>query len=133
MKTLLLVVFAFASFSLLAQNATERPRQEFVVQLSENTLTLAPGESKTVTVSVVRSKSFQGGKVKLGTSTVLPQGVTLTFEPGEGDFETSKATLTATPEAAAGAYTLVINGLMHHKTKGSALKLEIAGNRNAGN
>ncbi len=127
MKTTLTAFLTFIAFGLLAQTTTEIPRQEFTIQLSEGSLSIKPGESKTVSLSVLRSKSFKNGSVKLGTSSVLPAGVSISFEPTEGNIESSVATITVAPEAVAGTYSLILNGMMYHKSKGSVLKLEVAG------
>ncbi|HRI80687.1 MAG TPA: hypothetical protein PLR06_14245 [Cyclobacteriaceae bacterium] len=125
MKTTLTFIFFFFSVALMAQT-TELPAKEFNLRLSEESMSIRPGESKSVTVSVLRSKSFAKGSVKLGTSSVLPQGITLQFEPAEGLIDTSAATIRIDPAVALGSYNIIINGDVYHKVKGTTLKLMVS-------
>lgn len=110
----------------VAQTKTELPRTEFTISLSENSLTIKPGESKQITVAVHRSKSYAKSKAIMGLSSALPEGLTAVYEPAEGNFETSVVTLTAGPTAVSGTYQIVLNGTLNHKTKGSILKLSVS-------
>ena len=123
MKTSVSILLFFLAATAAAQ--TDLPRQDFTIQLSESTLIIKPGESKQVTVSIVRSKSFAKGSVKLGLSSVLPQGITLSFEPMEGKFETSVATLSAAPTVVPSNYNIVIKGEMYNKIKGAILRIQV--------
>ena len=126
MKTSFTLSLLFVMATALAQTTTQLPRSEFTISISASSLNIKPGESKQVTVSIIRSKAFAKGKVTLGFSSVLPQGVSVVYEPTEGNFETSLATLTAGPAAVAGTYQLVFNGTIYYKTKGSTLKLSVS-------
>src|SRR5258708_3669535 len=117
MKTAFTLSFLLVIVAATAQTKSELPRSEFIISLSENSLNIKPGQSKQVIVSIHRSKSFTKGKATLGSSSLLPPGVTLVYEPTEGNFETSVATLTASTTAAVGLYQLVVNGTIHYKTK----------------
>ena len=125
MKTAFTLSILLVVTAAMAQNKTEMPRSEFVISLSENSITLKPGESKQVIVSIIRSKSFAKGKATLGTPSVLPQGITLVYEPAEGNFESSVATITTGSTSATGSYQLVLNGTINYKTKGTILKLTV--------
>lgn len=126
MKKLFTIALVAVAAAAMAQSRTEWPRHEFAVNLSENTVTLKPGESKSVTVTIVRSKHFAKQKATLGVMSDLPAGITVSYEPGEGNFETSTATISATPGAAIGNYSLVLSATLNAKKKGSILKLLIA-------
>ena len=121
-STLFFLLFAVATF---AQTA-EVPAKEFALRLSEETISLRPGESKSVTVSVLRSRAFAKGNVKLGTSSVLPQGITLSFEPAEGLIDNSVATFKIDPTVVPGPYNIIINGDVYHKVKGTTLKVVVS-------
>lgn len=127
MKALFTIALVAVVATAMAQNKTELPRTEFSVSISENTLTLKPGESKQVTLNIIRSKSYAKQKAKLGTMSELPKGVTVSFEPTEGNFETSTAIISAAADANIGSYSLVLSTTLSAKKKGSILKL-IVGN-----
>ena len=131
MKTLITLSFLFVAALTFGQTA-ERPRTEFTIDLSESILTLKPGETKQVTVSIARSKYYAKEKATLGFLSSLPQGITVTYEPKEGNFDSSVATIVAAPDAAAGAYQLVLSGMLSTKKKGTILKLNVSNDQLAG-
>ncbi len=123
MKNLFTALALFVISTGWSQTKNEIPRSEFTINLSESSLSIRPGESKTLTVLIARSKSFAKGITELGFSSALPTGITVTYAPVSGNFESSMATITADPAASSGSYNLVLNGTIYHKTKGSILKL----------
>ena len=101
------------------------PRTDFSVSLSENVLTIKPGETKQLTVSILRSKSFSRTSAKLGISSSLPDGVTVAYEPAEGMFESSIATFTAASDLKAGEYQVILKTSLNNKVKGSIVKVVV--------
>lgn len=75
------------------------PSTEFTLELSASTLDLKPGESKDVTVTINRSKSFSKADVMLGLSSGLPKGITIAYAPAEGLISSSTAKITAAENA----------------------------------
>jgi hypothetical protein len=132
MKTVFTLSFLFVAALAMAQTKTELPRTEFTVDLSESNLAIKPGESKQVTVSIARSKYFAKEKATLGFLSSLPKGVTVSYEPKEGDFETSTATIAAAPDAAIGVYQVVLSAMLSTKKKGVVLKLAVSNDQAAG-
>lgn len=126
MKTLFTLSFLFVAAMVVAQTKTELPRTDFVVNLSESSLTLKPGESKQVTVSIVRSKYYAKEKAILGLMGQLPKGITVTYEPAEGNFESSVATLSAAADVLPGTYNIVLGTMLSVKKKGEILKVTVA-------
>ena len=118
----LLFVFALVS----AQTKPELPRTEFTIDLSESSMMIKPGESKQVTVSIARSKYYAKEKANLGLQSALPKGVSIVYEPKEGNFETSVATLSVAPDATVGTYQLILSAILSTKKKGTVLKLTVA-------
>jgi hypothetical protein len=125
MKTLSTIIFLFLAATVVAQTKTALPK-EFSIDLSQSNLNVKPGDQGQVTVSIVRSKAFAKGSVKLSSASTLPEGITLQFEPAEGLIESSVATLTVATNVAPNTYNIVINGVVHHKNKGTILKLVVA-------
>ena len=124
MKTLLSLPLFFLAVSSFAQTA-ELPRTDFTVNLSESIITIKPGETKQVTVSIARSKYYAKEKAKLGFLSSLPNGVTATYEPSEGNIESSVVTIVAAADAAVGVYQIAPSATLNTKRKGTLLKLVV--------
>ena len=126
MKKLILSVLAVAAltFSVVAQDKVA-PRTEYSVSLSENKIQVKPGESKELTVSILRSKSFSKAEAKLGLSSGLPEGVTIGFAPAEGLLDSSVATITVAPNTKEGEYSIILKSTLNNKIKGTVVKLSV--------
>ena len=125
MKKLLLFVFVLVAASVNYGYAQEKtaPRTDFSVSLSENTVTIKPGETKQLTVSILRSKSYSRTEAKLGVSSSLPEGVTVSYAPAEGLFESTTASITAASNSKAGEYQVILKTNLNNKIKGSIVKV----------
>lgn len=119
-----LLTLAAVTYTVAAQEKIA-PRTEYSVSLSENKIQVKPGESKEITVSILRSKSFARSEAKLGLSSGLPEGVTVTYAPAEGMFDSTVATITAASNAKAGEYQVILKTTLNNKTKGSIVKLAV--------
>jgi hypothetical protein len=126
MKKFILSVLAVAAviFSVAAQDKVA-PRTEYSVSLSENKIQVKPGESKELTVSILRSKSFSKAQARLALSSSLPEGITIGFAPAEGLFESSVATISVAPNAKEGEYQLILKTTLNNKIKGTIVKLSV--------
>lgn len=124
MKSTFLTIIALAAVT-FAATAQEKavPRTEYTVSVSENTVQVKPGESKEITVSIVRSKSYSKADAKLGISSALPEGVTIHYAPAEGLFDSSIATIAASADAKTGEYQIILRTSVNNKIKGSIVKL----------
>ncbi len=129
-KFLLLAVLAIAVSTTQAQEK-QIPRNEFTVELSETSVEVAAGQSQTVTLSLIRSKSFSKSKAAVGLSSGLPPGVSVTFEPANGMIDESVAKISIANGTAAGSYSIIINTTMQGKSKGAALKVVVPDTRSA--
>ena len=123
MKSLFFVLLISASISYAQQ--VEIPDKEFTLSLSDETVTLARGENKKIDVRILKSKSYKKGKIKMGLSSSLPNGITVSFDPEKGDTNVSQATITALPDALPGTYSIIVNATVNYKTKGSILKIAV--------
>ena len=125
MKNFILLVIVFAAISMNKVNAQEKtaPRTEYSVSLSENIVKLKPGETKQLTVSILKSKSYSRSAAKLGVSSTLPTGLTVGYEPAEGMFESSVVSFTAAADAKSGEYQIVLKTSVNNKIKGSIVKV----------
>lgn len=122
--SLILILSVVALSAASAQDKTA-PRTEYSVSLSEKVVNLKPGETKQITVSLLKSKSFARSKAKLGLSSTLPEGITIAFEPAEGLFDSSVASVSATPTAQQGEYQIIIKTTINNKIKGSIVKVVV--------
>lgn len=125
MKTLFTLSFLFLVATSFGQT-TELPRTEFNINLSESSLSIKPGETKQVTVSIVRSKYYAKEKAKLGFSSSLPKGITAIYEPNEGNFESSVVTIVAAADVIGGVYQIAPSATLNTKRKGTLLKLTVS-------
>ncbi|MFZ6010139.1 MAG: hypothetical protein ACOYXT_07285 [Bacteroidota bacterium] len=135
MKTFILSTLILASFGSMAQKK-ENPRTEFIMELSTHELEIKAGETKDVTVDLLRSKGYNKSKAKLGLSSSLPKDVTLVYDPAEGVMERSIAKITVAANAKPGTYQLMLNCTINNKSKGTILKLMVkdaSGNIASGN
>jgi hypothetical protein len=76
-------------------------------------------------MSLLRSKDFSRSKANLGLSSSLPAGITLSYEPAEGVLESSVATITASKEAKAGQYQIILKSTLRNLTKGAIVKVVV--------
>lgn len=127
MKKLLLIAFVLLAASVNYGYAQEKtaPRTEYSVSLSENNIKLKAGETKQLTISILKSKSFSRSEAKLGLSSALPAGITVTYEPAEGMFESSVATISAAAGTIAGEYQIILKTNVNNKIKGSIVKVVV--------
>jgi hypothetical protein len=109
----------------LVTEAQVAPRSEFSIQLSKNLLEVKAGTSTEFTVTILRSKTYTRSKGKLGFSSALPPGVSITFEPAEGLFESSIATVSLEENVKPGQYQIIVNAELNRTRKGSVLKLVV--------
>ena len=126
MKTITTLFLLFFGLTAMAQTTAALPAKEFALQLSEDNVNIKPGESHPITVSIFRSRAFAKGSVKLGTSSVLPQGITLQFEPSEGHIDTSVVTVSIDAMVIPKSYQIIIKGDVYNKIKGTTLKLVVS-------
>jgi hypothetical protein len=126
MKTFITFSLLFAVAAAMAQTKAVAPRTEFTLDLSESSIAIKPGQSKQVTISIARSKYFAKEKATLGLQSSLPQGVTISYEPNEGNFETSVATISVALDAVVGVHQIVLSAMVSTKKKGAILKLAVS-------
>jgi hypothetical protein len=124
MKSIILTTLFLAGFY-AASLAQEVPRTEFSVTLSEQSITLKPGEAKQVRVQLLKSRAFSRAKASFVLSSGLPAGVSVAFDPTEGKLDESTATISVGKEALAGTYSIALGATMLGKKKGSLIKVEV--------
>lgn len=126
MKNLLLTLALLVSVAApLAAQQTEAPRTEFAVALSEDAISLKPGETKTVTLTLLKSRQYLKSKAALAFSSSVPAGLTIQYSPADGVFDSSIVTIAAAADAKEGQYTIILKATMNNRIKGSVLKITV--------
>ncbi|MBL7858893.1 MAG: hypothetical protein JNM57_14480 [Cyclobacteriaceae bacterium] len=125
MKRLILPMIVLLLVSTTFVSAQEIPSSEFTIKLSESELILKPGDTRKVTVSILRSKSYRKSEAVLGLSSGLPEGVTVRYEPASGLIESSEATIAIAEQTKPGTYMIILKGTLSYKSKGATLKLVV--------
>jgi hypothetical protein len=117
---LLFVLMISASPELFAQKESE-----FTISLSASEIEVKAGDSREITINLTRSRGYNKAKAKLGVSSTLPKGITITYEPQDGLIHASIAKITVEAGTPPGTYMLVPNCTMNYKSKGTMLKLTV--------
>lgn len=125
MKTFITTSLLFVSTLLVAQSTVEIPKTEFKVSLPESSVTIKPGEDKQVAMTITRSKSYSKLNAELGTFSPLPNGIVVSFDPKEGNFETGNASISVASDVPAGTYSIVMGAIINYKKKGSILEVRV--------
>lgn len=123
-KIICLLSLMLVALTVSGQNL-EIPQNEFALSFSKELLELPRGEKAELEILILKSKSYQKSKVKMGVSSGLPTGVTITFNPDKGTFDSTLANVSIQADATPGQYMPILNATLNNKTKGSIVKLLI--------
>lgn len=122
MKQVLIIVFVLFASVTFAQN--KKLLKEYVVTVDQTAVSLNNGGSTTINFNFEKSKSFANSKVTMVAPSNLPEGLTVTFEPQEGKFETAKATLTAN-NVRPGTYNIILSSIIQNNKKGNLVSVTV--------
>ncbi|MBS1508508.1 MAG: hypothetical protein JSS79_17855 [Bacteroidetes bacterium] len=123
-KIKLLLGLLAISLTVGAQNV-EIPHRDFSLSFSNDKMELARGETTQMDINILKGEGYRKGKVKMGLSSSVPEGVKITFDPDNGNFDSTKVNVSANANALPGTYSLILSATLNYKTKGSILKLTI--------
>jgi hypothetical protein len=124
LKTGFLFTLLAVALTAGAQNL-EVPQKEFTIHFSKDRMDLSRAEGSQLDILILKSKDYQKSKIKMGVSSRLPKGVTVTFQPDTGSFDSTTANVSIQADATPGEYLLILSATLKNKTKGSILKLLI--------
>jgi hypothetical protein len=122
MKQILIVVFALTASAAFAQN--KKLLKEYVVTVDQSSVSLSNGGTASLQFTFEKSKSFANSKVTMVAPGNLPEGLTVSFEPQEGKFETTKATLTAN-NVKPGTYNIILSSIIQNNKKGNLVSVTV--------
>jgi hypothetical protein len=100
------------------------PQKEFRV-FTDDSINVEKDSQKKIDVLVLRSKRFKR-KVRMDVTSSLPQGVDISFDPRQGNFDSCVATINVSATAKPGTYLVIISGTIKSKSIGRVLKLTVA-------
>ena len=123
-RAIFLFSLTFAALVLRGQNL-EIPEKEFVLALSVQQLEVSRGEKGEIEILILRSKKYEKRHAKMGVSSRLPKGVTISYSPDKGNSDSSIANISVQSDAIPGRYMVILNATLNNKTKGMILKLLI--------
>lgn len=123
-KSTILLVGIFVSLIALNLNAQTLPKTGAALKATETSIQITNGQSKTIEITRLRSKSFQ--KAKFGSIKVnSPEGLTATIKVDESNIDVFNIQLVAKDNIEDGKYTLVIQGEGRNASKVKATMLSI--------
>lgn len=120
-----LTIFTVMLVSVASAQTQEVPRTEYNFVIASNEVELVAGATKEIDFTILRSKQYTKSKAKLGLSSSLPQGLSISYEPSEGVIEHGKVMFTATQELAAGTYQIILKCTVNNKIKSAIVKITV--------
>ncbi len=124
-KLFTLIPMMVVLFTVQAFGQGTTPAKDFTVSISEPSIVLAPGETKTVDVNINRSVKFRKTKIDLYIDNKLPNGVTASFERAADWTQSDKLILKASSDATNYNGTLVLKASSARLTKGTMFNLTV--------
>ncbi len=119
LATLSLLLFATLSF------AQELPKKEFTVSVSEKNIELVAGETKKIDVTLLRSKSFRNTEINLSIGSILPEGISVTFEDGADPVSQRVMIISAAADAQAFQKSIILKANSSRATKAIMMKVSL--------
>ncbi|MEQ6122223.1 hypothetical protein [Reichenbachiella sp. MALMAid0571] len=122
-KIILFTLFALSTV-LTESFAQTTPKKEFTVKLSETDISILPGKTQIIDVTINRSKSYSKTQIDLSISSTLPEGISISFKDGTDPLTQKQMIVTASEDAMGISKTLVLNAKSSRATKGVMFKLK---------
>ncbi|MBC7222403.1 hypothetical protein H5T56_05435 [Candidatus Bipolaricaulota bacterium] len=97
---------------------------DFSLEAKPSVVTIKPGESATVTISIVRTNLTDPVKFTVKN---LPAGLSATFNPESAAGNETTLTISAAADAAPGSYSFTVEGAAAGKTKTITISVTIGG------
>ena len=126
MKKLVLLSVIALAVAATQSFAQTTPKKEFTVSLSEKNIELAPGATKTVDVTINRSKAYAKTNIDLSVGSTLPEGVEIVFEDGADALNQQKMIISTSEDVANFSKTLVLKAKSSRVSKGVMMKLSVS-------
>ena len=120
--TTLMMIMLVSTTQLFAQVT---PKKEFTLSISEKSIELKPGETKTYDVTINRSKSYKKTKIDLLIASTLPEGLNISFSNGTDPMINRIMTVSASKDMPAHNKTIILKGKSLRTAKGVMLNLTV--------
>lgn len=124
MKNFILFSILVLSTILTESFAQTTPKKEFTVKLSETDISILPGKTRTIDVTINRSKSYRKTKIDLIFGSPLPEGVSIIFKDGINPLTQKQMIITVNEDAIGISKTLILKAKSSRVTKGVMFKLK---------
>ncbi len=106
-------------------SAQNQLKPGYKMTLSVNSLEVKAGTSSEFTVNLERFKSYTKSKAKLYVNKGQQEGISVSFSPAEGVFNSSTATVTVSESVKPGSYQLILNAEINREVKGAIIKITV--------
>jgi hypothetical protein len=123
-KLSLLISFCFIQMIVQAQDQ-QVPKEEFLFVAASNVATVQRGEISKLPLEIRRSKRYQKSNAELTVGSTLPTGITAAYEESTGVLTSTTLVITASHDAAAGEYNVILNCTLNNKRKGVIVKVKV--------
>tara|TARA_R110000868_G_scaffold393777_2_gene664888 strand:+ start:360 stop:761 length:402 start_codon:yes stop_codon:yes gene_type:complete len=124
MKNFILFTILALSTVLTESFAQTTPKKEFTVKMSETDISIQPGKTQIIDVTINRSKSYSNTKIDLVFGSALPEGVSISFKDGINPLTQQQMIITINEDAMGISKTLILKAKSSRVTKGVMFKLK---------
>lgn len=124
-KKLSLIIFLCSVQLIVHAQDQQIPKDEFLFLASTNVATVQRGETGKVPLEIRRSKRYQKSKAALTVGSTLPAGITAEYDEASGVLTSATLIISASQEALAGEYNLILNCTVNNKRKGVIVKVKV--------
>lgn len=124
-KKLSLIIFLCSAQLIVHAQDQQVPKEEFLFLASTNVATVQRGETGKVPLEIRRSKRYQKSKAALTVGSTLPAGITAEYDEASGVLTSATLIISASQEALAGEYNLILNCTVNNKRKGVIVKVKV--------
>ena len=125
MKNAKLILIAFVVILASQVYAQELPKKEFAISLAEKQIVLSPGETQSIDIKILRSKSYRNTKIDLVLDSRLPEGVDVSFADGDDPKNHRVMTIIAETNAQPFQKMIIVKGKSKRVSKGVMLDLTL--------
>ncbi|MFY0625646.1 MAG: hypothetical protein JXR07_05095 [Reichenbachiella sp.] len=125
MKTIKLFSVLIATLFATTIYAQEIPKKEFTISIAEKNIQLLPGETKEISVTLNRSKSYSKTKITLAMGSTLPEGISVIFEDGTNPLNERVMIINSAFETSPFQKTMILKAKSSRSTKAIMMNVSL--------